>query len=107
MDFNFNDYKGNYAMHCKTQEEDLEFRKLLDEIGRSWCSGDSYLYHDTWDTHKENTCHDFNHGKYCELSWFLENDFKVIEWSDFSDESKLKNYSSMLESMRRKKKHGF
>ena len=42
MKFNIEDYKGKYAMHCKTEEEAKDFCAYLGGIGRKWCDGGSY-----------------------------------------------------------------
>lgn len=34
MKFNINKYMGNYAMHCKTEEEAKIFCRYLDSVGR-------------------------------------------------------------------------
>ena len=39
MRFNIEDYKGNYVMHCKTEEEAEIFCKYLHSIGRTWSTG--------------------------------------------------------------------
>lgn len=36
MKFNINKYEGNYAMHCKTEEEAKIFCRYLDSVGRKW-----------------------------------------------------------------------
>lgn len=43
MKFNINKYEGNYAMHCKTEEEAKIFCRYLDSVGRKWVDGDLYL----------------------------------------------------------------
>lgn len=43
MKFNIDDYKGKYAMHCKTEEEARDFCNYLHSIGRVWNSGGDYL----------------------------------------------------------------
>ena len=35
-EFDFGNYKGRYAMHCKTEEEAKEFCKVMHEAGRKW-----------------------------------------------------------------------
>ena len=38
MRFNIEDYKGKYAMHCKTEEAAKDFCNYLDSLGRKWCN---------------------------------------------------------------------
>jgi len=85
MKFNFNDYKGDYVMHCKTEEEAEEFCKLMHEDGRKWCSGESYVERLTWDIYKMDMCYNFNSGKYCDVPFYIRRDYKVLEWADFKE----------------------
>lgn len=70
-------------MHCRTQEEAEDFCKFLDSVGRCWMSGASYAKMTRYNGYKENTCYDFNAGKYNRFSWFVENNYTILEWSDF------------------------
>ena len=60
MKFNFADYKGKYAMNCKTEEEAQEFCRLMHEDGRKWVRGNSYLEIINWGGYKSATCYNFN-----------------------------------------------
>lgn len=83
MKFNIDDYKGDYAMHCETEEEAKDFCNFLDSIGRRWCTGMSYAKLIHYDDHKEKTCYDFNNGQYREKNYYAERDYTILEWSDF------------------------
>ena len=83
MKFNIANYKGNYAMHCKTKEEAKDFCRYLDGLGRKWCDGEKYTENTCWDVYKDKTCYDFNDGTYDSLSYFEENGYTILEWSDF------------------------
>lgn len=48
MKFNINKYEGNYAMHCKTEEEAKIFCRYLDSVGRRWADGTSYMSMTNW-----------------------------------------------------------
>lgn len=87
MKFNLNDYKdykGKYAMHCKTKEEAESFCRFLDLSGRSWFSGGSYLEVDYWDRHKIDTVYYFNRGTYGSVE-HIRRDVVILEWSDFME----------------------
>jgi len=86
MKFNLNDYKGNYAMHCKTEEEAESFCRFLHQNGRSWCNGDSYLENDCWDVYKRDTIYCFNEGAYCDVAFTKRvQGYKILEWSNFME----------------------
>ena len=89
MKFNLNDYKdykGNYAMHCKTKEEAESFCRFLDLSGRSWFDGDSYLEVDKWDRYKIDTIYYFNRGTYGSVKHIRRSEnFVILEWSDFME----------------------
>lgn len=48
MKFNIDKYMGNYAMHCKTEEEAKIFLRYLDSVGRKWVDGTSYNQTEAW-----------------------------------------------------------
>ena len=83
MKFNIEDYKGNYAMHCKTKEEAKDFCRYLDGLGRKWCDGEKYTENTCWDVYKDKTCYAFNVGEYSSLSYYETNGYTLLEWSDF------------------------
>jgi len=86
MKFKFEDYKGNYCMHCKTEEEAIEFCKLMHENGRTWRNGNSYLEKTERETFKDKTCYCFNDDTYIDLNYASSHDFKILEWSDFQED---------------------
>ena len=85
MNFNIEDYKGKYVMHCKTEEEASIFCTYLYSIGRTWYSSDSYLSESYWDRYKESTCYNFNYGTYCDKPYYEEEGYTILEMEDFMD----------------------
>jgi hypothetical protein len=89
MKFNINKYMGNYAMHCKTEEEAKIFCRYLDSVGRRWADGTSYMSMTNWDDYDPDTCYDFNDGTYCVKRYFLtRNYYTILEFSDFEWDNK-------------------
>ena len=88
MKFNINKYMGNYAMHCKTEEEAKIFCRYLDSVGRKWADGTSYMSMTNWN-YGPDTCYTFNSGTYCEKTYFLtRNYYTILEFSDFEWDDK-------------------
>ena len=85
MKFNIEDYKSKYVMHCKTEEEAKDFCNYLDSVEKKWCNGDSYVRVNNWNKYEEKTCYSFNCGYYAPISYFIEYNYKILEWSDFMD----------------------
>lgn len=83
MKFNLDNYKGKYAMHCKTEEEAKDFCKYLHEHGRRWESGASYVDNTNWKKYKENTAYHFNVGGYGHINWYSKETVTILEWEDF------------------------
>lgn len=99
MNFNIEDYKGKYAMHCKTEEEAKIFCKYLHNIGHVWCSGDPYKDDDNdvvytcYSCYNTQTCYEFNTDHYCCKSYYENEGYTILEMEDFiEDESKKMNY---------------
>lgn len=89
MKFNINKYEGNYAMHCKTEEEAKIFCRYLDSVGRRWGCGHSYISMTNWDDYGPNTCYSFNSGTYCDKIYYLtHNCYTILEFSDFEWDNK-------------------
>ena len=85
MKFNWKEFmnKNNkIAVHCKTEEEAIDFCKKMDEHGMKWCSGKSYLKNNNWNYYREKTCYS-NKGEYTEKNWYEERVYKILEWSNY------------------------
>lgn len=89
MKFNIEDYKGNYVMHCKTEEEAKDFCRYLDSVGRKWINRLSYRQHTNWEVYQSDTYYYFNEGYYANKCFCIKENYKILEWSDFmSDNNK-------------------
>lgn len=81
----FKDENNKIAVHCKTEEEAKDFCNQMHEHGLRWrwCSHtDSYIERTNWHIYKEETCYS-NSGCYCNKDYYIENDCKILEWSDY------------------------
>lgn len=85
MNFNVNDYRGKYVMHCKSKEEYDEFCNVLDKLGMRWNDGSKFSQHNRWKEYKEETCINFNQGKYGNVKWYLEDGYIILEWSSLGN----------------------
>ena len=83
--FNIEDYKGDYAMHCKTPEAAREFCDYMASIGRTWCAGNPYTLTTYWETYKKDTVYCFNNNTFDDINTC---DMKILEWEDFQAFSK-------------------
>lgn len=89
MKFNIDKYMGNYAMHCKTEEEAKIFLRYLDSVGRKWVDGTSYMSMTKWSAYGPDTCYDFYNGTYCNKTYFLTcYGYTILEFSDFEWDNK-------------------
>lgn len=90
MKFNLNDYKGNYAMHCKTEEEAENFCRFLGLNGRRWKDGTSYLEDNMWCLHERDTVYCFNDGLFCDVAFAKRKEgCTILEWSNFVEDSEI------------------
>lgn len=90
MKFNIDDYKGKYVMHCKTKEEAEDFCRYLDSIGRKWKYGISYIRKTFWNNWESETAYDFNSADFGRVIDYKNNGYKILEWSDFMNDTKTK-----------------
>ena len=90
MKFDPDDYPGEYVMHCSNREDANEFLSILDDAGRMWCNGDSYLEKDRWNDYFEDTCYYFNEGTYGSVGFAKEeNTHIVLEFNDYYSDNEL------------------
>lgn len=98
--FDIDKYKGNYAMHCKTEEEATDFCNYLHKHGRTWGCGDTYNLVTNFGYYRHNTVYCFNSGTYCDLGGINALGYKILKWSDFMNKpftkSNLKNGDVVL-----------
>ncbi len=80
--FNLDDYKGNYGMHCKTEDEADSFLEVLHNAGRRWLDGTSYIDANRYDKYKHYTVYCFNKGTYGSTAL---SGYTILEWSDFTE----------------------
>lgn len=78
----FKNKRNKIAVHCKTEEEAKDFCKQMHEHGLKWVSTNSYIERTNWHVLKEKTCYT-NHGRYCDKDYYIENDCKILEWSNY------------------------
>lgn len=88
-EFNINDYKGKYVMHCKTKEEAKSFCHLLHCLGRTWCIGSRYLSYTYWERYGKDTCYNFNEDCYGDIEWYQTRNFTILEWEDFMSKKEI------------------
>lgn len=93
MKFNIDNYKGKYAMHCKTYDEAVDFCNYLHSTGRGWISGRSYYEYTNWEKYRTKTIYCFNEGLYCEID-LVNQDYTVLEWGDFMSKKEEVNCSN-------------
>ena len=83
--FNINEYKGKFAMYCKTVEEAQDFCNFLHSVGRTWIMGHSYLEHTNYNSNKVGIVYFFNKGTYGDIHYAKRNNYTILEWSDYME----------------------
>ena len=70
MEFNWEEFKASdkIAVHCKTEEEAIDFCKQMHEHGMEWIGGQSYLKYTCYDGYHEETCYEAD-GTYASLEY--------------------------------------
>ena len=85
MRFRFEDYKGDYVMWCKTEEEAKDFCRVMHESGRKWGGGDSYIETTKFLEYLDKTCYNFNKNTYSDRDDYIIRDYIILEWEDFME----------------------
>lgn len=85
--FNWDEFKdadNKIAVHCKTEEEAIDFCKQMYKHGMEWESGDSYLSYTHYGVYRDKTCYGGD-GGYQSYDYFEKYKYKILEWSDYMD----------------------
>lgn len=85
MRFRFEDYKGDYVMWCKTEEEAKDFCRVMHESGRTWIDYVRYTDETNYNEYLEETCYSFNRGKFGYTSLYKKRDYTILKWEDFME----------------------
>lgn len=83
--FNWNEFKNKdnkIAVHCKTEEEAVDFCKQMHEHGMKWNGGFSYLDYTNYRIYREGTCY-IAKGEYCFKNYYEKRGYTILEWSDY------------------------
>ena len=83
--FNWDEFKNEenrIAVHCKTEEEAVDFCKQMHEHGMKWCGEYSYLDYTNYYIYAESTCYTAE-GKYCHENYYKKKGYTILEWSDY------------------------
>ena len=84
--FNWDEFKNKdnkIVVHCKTEEEAVDFCKQMHEHGMKWCNGESYLKNTNY-MRNEGTCY-YGAGEYSSRVFAEKYNYKILEWSDYMD----------------------
>lgn len=87
----------NLGMHCDALYKARIFCKFLNEQGRLWIDGVSYLDRDFYDTNKKNTVYVFNQGKYGDVNRCQELNIAVLEFDDFDWSSHIIQFDDFMQ----------
>ncbi len=83
--FNWDEFKNKenrIAVHCKTEEEAVDFCKQMHEHGMKWRDGNSYLELTEYGKNLDETCYT-GVGSFACCDFCESEGYKILEWSDY------------------------
>lgn len=83
--FNWDEFKNKdnkIAVHCKTEEEAIDFCKRMHEHGMKWCTGKSYMEKTNYEEYKGETCY-IRFGMFSSYRYYNSEGYEILEWSDY------------------------
>ena len=83
--FNWDEFKNKcnkIVVHCKTEEEAVDFCKQMHEHGMKWCTGKSYMEKTNYEEYKGETCY-YGNGEYSSRDFAEKYNYKILEWGDY------------------------
>lgn len=69
------------AIHCDTEEKANKLLCAFDRMGRTWCSGESYLIQNNFNEYGKDICYT-NSGNYGYVKFYKDCDYKIYEFED-------------------------
>lgn len=85
MRFNWDEFKNKdnkIAVHCKTEEEAIDFCKRMHEHGMKWRTGKSYMEKTNYEEYKGETCY-IRFGMFSSYRYYNSEGYEILEWSDY------------------------
>lgn len=83
--FNWDEFQNKYnmiAVHCKTEEEAVDFCKQMHEHGMKWCTGKSYMEKTNYEEYKGETCYTGS-GVFSPYRYYISEGYEILEWGDY------------------------
>lgn len=83
--FNWDEFQNKYnmiAVHCKTEEEAVDFCKQMHEHGMKWCTGRSYMEKTNYEEYKGETCYTGS-GVFSSYRYYNSEGYEILEWGDY------------------------
>lgn len=83
--FNWDEFQNKYnmiAVHCKTEEEAVDFCKQMHEHGMKWCTGKSYMEKTNYEEYKGETCYTGS-GVFSSYRYYNSEGYEILEWGDY------------------------
>ena len=77
--------KVNTVIHCETEEEAERILGMAHELGRKWCTGESYENNTEWSDHKSKTCYQLIDGTYSNYDYFKGGIYNIIPSTQIAD----------------------
>lgn len=84
--FNWDEFQNKYnmiAVHCKTEEEAVDFCKQMHEHGMKWCTGKSYMEKTNYEEYKGETCYTGS-GVFSSYRYYISEGYEILEWGDYT-----------------------
>ena len=90
MKFNWEEFLSNdkIAVHCSTEEQAKNFCRQMHERGLEWRDGQSYLKDTNWKVYKEEIVYGGD-GCFANLGYYKNNNYTILEWSDYEKENNM------------------
>lgn len=83
--FNWDEFKNKenrIAVHCKTEEEAIDFCKQMYKHGMEWCTGKSYMEKTNYEEYKGETCYTGS-GVFSPYRYYNSEGYEILEWGDY------------------------
>ena len=83
--FNWDEFKNKnnkIAVHCKTEEEEVDFCRQMHEHGMKWYTGKSYMGKTNYEKYEGETCY-VGFGAFSSYRYYNSEGYTILEWGDY------------------------
>ena len=87
------------VIHLRNKEQVNMISEWADRVGLRWRDKTKYINIENFNEYGERTAYDFYTGEYCNISFYAENNYKILKYEEVLKVNKTKQLKELLRGM--------